>query len=876
MLHALAVTALLATAVDAAPAPPTLRLPGDVRPVRQAVDLHVDPGLEPYSGEIDVELEVTRETPLLWLNATGLKVTSASLGPEGRLRPARVVAGGDDFVGFAPEAPLAAGRARLRASFEGTASRLLNEGLFAMKEGDEWYAFTQFEPVSARRAFPCFDEPAYKIPWDVTLRVPRGQVALSNAPVASTTRDGDLDVVRFAPTRPLPAYLVAVAVGPFEVVDLGRAGRNATPTRLVVPKGRGADTAWARESTPPLLALLENYFDRPYPYEKLDQVAIPGVGFAMEHPGLVTYGMGLMVQRPGEESIASRRGWASVCAHELAHQWFGDLVTMAWWDDTWLNESFASWMGEKTSERFQPDWGIATQRVASRSGALEGDSLATARRVRQPIGSKNDIDNAFDGITYAKGEAVLEMVEAWLGEEAFRRGVRLYLERHAWGNATASDFLSALSAAAGRDVAAVLLPFLDQTGAPVVSAEARCDGRPRLVLAQRPYRALGSSAEPKAWQVPVCAKVPGRAAPACTLLAPAGGEIALDACPGWAYANAGATGYYRTLLDAGRARRALSSGTLSAAERVALAGDVEALVASGDLPAGDALGLLPLLAQDPERQVVQSGVGLAHGLESAPDVDLLPHFEAFVRSAFGPRARQLGLASRPGEDEDTRLLRRSLVSVVGRVGRDAGLQQEALARARRWLDEPSSVDPDMLETVLAVAAAAADRPLVDRLKAEVLRAADRERRQRLFGALGALRDPALAGDALALTLDERLDAREAVSILFGLGSSRETRRVAFDFLKSHYDALARRLPQGTFSATAYLPWVAAGLCTSEARQEIEAFFRPRATTVEGGPRVLDQVLESVDQCRARTEAQGPSVAAFLRSPAGTVSALPPD
>jgi hypothetical protein len=306
MLHALAVSALLATAVDAPAAPPPLRLPGDVRPLRQAIDLSIDPGREAYSGVVDVELEVTRDTPLLWLNATGLKVTSASLGPEGRLRPARVVAGGDDFVGFAPEAPLAAGRARLRASFEGTVSRLLNEGLFAMKEGDEWYAFTQFEPISARRAFPCFDEPSYKIPWDVTLRVPSGQVALSNAPAVSKARDGDRDVVRFAPTRPLPAYLVAMAVGPFEVVDLGPAGRNATPSRLAVPKGRGGDTAWARESTLPILALLEDYFDRPYPYEKLDQVAIPGVGFAMEHPGLVTYGMGLMVQRPGEESIASR------------------------------------------------------------------------------------------------------------------------------------------------------------------------------------------------------------------------------------------------------------------------------------------------------------------------------------------------------------------------------------------------------------------------------------------------------------------------------------------------------------------------------------------------------------------------------------------
>jgi alanyl aminopeptidase len=196
----------------------------------------------------------------------------------------------------------------------------------------------------------------------------------------------------------MPVYLVAVAVGPFDVIDLGPAGRKAVPSRLAVPKGRGGETAWARESTAPILKLLEDYFDRPYPYEKLDQVASPGVGFAMEHPGLVTYGMGLMVQR--EESAASRRDWASVCAHELAHQWFGDLVTMAWWDDTWLNESFASWMGEKTTESFRPDWGIATERAAARSSALEGDSLATARRIRQPIESKDDIHNAFDGITY--------------------------------------------------------------------------------------------------------------------------------------------------------------------------------------------------------------------------------------------------------------------------------------------------------------------------------------------------------------------------------------------------------------------------------------------------------------------------------------------
>jgi alanyl aminopeptidase len=290
------------------------------------------------------------------------------------------------------------------------------------------------------------------------------------------------------------------------------------------------------------------------------------------------------------------------------------------------------------------------------------------------------------------------------------------------------------------------------------------------------------------------------------------------------------------------------------------------------VPAGDALGLLPLLAQDPERQVVRSGVGLVRGLEPAVDEAHLPGYEAFVRSVFGPRARQLGLASRPAETEDVRLLRRSLASAAGGVGRDPDLQRDALARVRRWLDEPSAIDPDMLETVLAIAAQAADRPLVDRLRAEVLRESDRERRQRLFGALGSLRDPDRAREALALTLDERLDLRESVWMLWGLGSHRETRRLAFDFLKSHYDALAGRLPKGTFSPTAYFPWVAAGLCTSDARQEIEAFFEPRAAAVEGGPRVLKQALESVDQCLARRKAQQPSVAAFLQAQAGAAHA----
>ena len=878
MLHALVVAAavLSGSVHPTSPPPPELRLPEGVRPVRQSVELTLDPDAEPFAGRVEIELDVARETPVVWLNATGLAVTSATLGPAGADAPARVVPGGDDFVGLAASRPLAPGRAVLRASFTGTISRKGSDGIFAMKEEGDWYVFTQFEAIAARRAFPCFDEPGYKIPWQVALRVPTGRPAFSNTPVLSTTREGERDVVRFAPTKPLPSYLVAFAVGPFDTVDVGPVGRNHVPARLVVPRGRGRDTTWARETTPRVLSLLEEYFDRPYPYEKLDQVAVPGVGFAMEHPGLVTYGMGLVVQRAKEQTIDARRAWVSVAAHELAHQWFGDLVTMAWWDDTWLNESFASWMGEKVTDRFAPEWGVALQRVAARSGALDADSLASARRIRQPITTKHDIEDAFDGITYEKGEAVLEMVESWLGEGPFRRGVQSYLDRHAWGTATVSDFAGALSAAAGRDVSAVLSTFLDQTGAPVVSAEPACGGAPRLRLSQRPYRALGSTAEAKTWRVPVCARTAGRDAPACTLLEGAAGEVALAgaSCPDWSYANADGAGYYRTLLGAAEARRALESNGLAPAERLALASEMRALVASGDLAAGDALSRVPRLAGDPERLVVGAAAGFASGLERIVDDAHLERYRAFVRSVFGPPARALGLASREGEPESQRLLRRSLAEAAGDLGRDPELQRQALDLTRRWLDDPSTVDPDMVGTVLSLGAASGDRALLDRLRAEVLKETDRQRRERLFGALGSVHDPTLAAEVLALVLDERLELRESIDLVWRLAQTRETRRAAFDFLKANHDALVARLPKGMMSPAAYFPMIGAFLCTTDERREVEQFFTPRLAGLEASPRVLAQSLERIDQCVARREAQQSSVDAFLDSSAGTAPAGP--
>ena len=293
----------------------------------------------------------------------------------------------------------------------------------------------------------------------------KGDTALSNTPVVKSEDGPDgFTTVHFAPTRPLPSYLVAFAVGPFGIVDAGKAGRKGTPVRIITPRAKEPWARFAAESTGPVLALLEEYFGGGYPYEKLDVIAVPLMSGAMENPGLITFRQSMILAKPGMESTGFRRTYAGVAAHELAHQWFGDLVTTTWWDDLWLNEAFATWMTPKIIDQYRPDWDAPSSRALSASGAMRTDSLVSARQIRQPITSKDDIKNAFDGITYQKGAAVITMFERFVGAEIFRKGIQRYMREHADGTATARDFLGAISAEAGRDIAPAFSTFLDQPG----------------------------------------------------------------------------------------------------------------------------------------------------------------------------------------------------------------------------------------------------------------------------------------------------------------------------------------------------------------------------------------------------------------------------
>ena len=461
-------------------APPALRLPRVFEPASYAARLAIDPKRPDFRGAIAIVGEVRERAPVIWLHGHRLDVARAvARGAGGAEVAIAVTAHAPDLLALRPARPLEPGAWTLELDYAGVLDPVNTTGAFVQAVGDDAYVFTQLEAIYARRVFPCIDEPDRKVPWTLMLDVPKALVAASNAPIArERVLDDATRRVEFAPTKPLPSYLVAFAVGPFEIVDAGRT-RRGTPIRILALAGRGADAAWAARTSARIVELAEDWFGTPYPYEKLDQVAIPlTVGFgAMENAGLITYTETLILLDPRRGSREREHAWVRVAAHEIAHQWFGNLVTPAYWDDIWLNEGFASWMTSKLSHAFEPAWRDDQHALDTRNRALASDALVTARRIRQPIAEPDDILNAFDRITYDKGASVLHMFEAFIGPERFQRGVRAHLAARAWGNATSADFIAAIARAADAPaVGAAFTTFLEQPGAPELTVEVACAG----------------------------------------------------------------------------------------------------------------------------------------------------------------------------------------------------------------------------------------------------------------------------------------------------------------------------------------------------------------------------------------------------------------
>ena len=860
LIPAFAATVALLAATPATPAAPAVRLGTDVVPVTQAVHLVVDARKPDYTGSVRIELDVRRSARRFALHAEEMDIRRLVLtGPGGPIEVTRE-GGGRGRLDLIPAAPLVPGRHTLEIDFANEYDTRAT-GLYKVTAAGDDYLFTQFEADEARQAFPCWDEPSFKIPYQVTVVVPEAHVAVSNTPIETdTVKEGQRTVV-FARTRPLPSYLLALATGPLEFVPIPG---MSIPGRVVTVKGGSALAGEAVRTTPPVLAALERYFGRSYPYEKLDLIAVPEFWpGAMENPGAITFRDSILLLDARGASTAQRRTLVSINAHELAHMWFGDLVTMAWWDDLWLNESFASWMADKVTAETFPEFRVAVDAVQDVQGAMNTDARLSTRAIRQPVTVLDNLLQAADELAYKKGQAVLGMVEAWVGPAAFRKGVLDYLAAHEWRNATASDLWGALSKAAGKDVGGMLATFLDQPGIPIVSVD-EVEGK-RVRLSQRRFANHGVTAPATSWQIPIRLKyeTSGRMKEQTVLLTRGTQDVVLEGPVRWVHPNVDEIGYYRWSVPPA-VLQALADGgerTMSARERVGFIGNASALLDAGALRGDAYLRLLKPFASDPEPDVVSAVIASLGKVKNAfVTAEVAPAFAGYVRALLQPALDRFGMERRQGEPETVSLLRPQLLQWMGREGADPAVLAHASALGRAYLADSASVDPSVAGVVLQLSALGGDRALFDEYRRRAEAATTPAERNRYLGALGYFRDPVLVEEALRYTLEGRLRPQELFTIPSGVGTSVAADGRTYRFFTENFDVIQKKMPP---MYMAFMPRVAAG-CAEERVAAARTFFADPKRAAPGMEKEMAKVAEMVKDCAALRAREGAAVTAYLR------------
>lgn len=870
---------------------PRGRLGEAVRPVAYRLELTVLPEQPEFGGITEIDVELAVPVRVMYLHGNGLRVSTATLRtPTGRELEARYAQLDDTGVAslsFPDEVP--AGPATLRLAYEAP-FRERSQGLFRVAINGRSYAFTQFQAIDARRAFPGFDEPAFKTPFDIAVTTSAENVVVGNTPVEGEAPAGEgLKRVVLATTKPLPTYLVALGVGPFDVVEAPALPPNAVrdrplPLGAVATRGKGEGFRYALEITAPLLEYLEEYFAYEYPYAKLDLIATPEFGASgMENAGAIVYAEA-PVLLPEGASLEQQRGLGVLHAHELAHQWFGDLVTPKWWDDTWLNEGFASWMSMKAAQDWRPEFELDVVQVLQSLAVMNIDSRIAARRIRQPVGDNLAIVGAFDGITYLKGSAVLAMFEGYLGEAGFRAGIRRHMQRFTHGVADVEDFMASLAEGSGRpDIVPAFRSFIDQAGVPLVAVELDCtDGRVSARLQQSRYLPLGSRGDPgQTWQIPVCLRSAGPAGSAqdCALLSEPTAEIALSttACPAFVMPNAGAAGYYRFALDREAWGALLGSfGALGQKEALAAADSLSAAYRGGQLDTGTLVSAWRTIARSAYAPVAL-----------APDDDLLqlrdylappgqrPRVLALMRELYAPRLAALDQVTPEGEGGApavaSALFRTRLTRFLALEADDEALRARLADQALRYLGngeadgrlDRDAVPPALTGIALAAGVRELGAPFAERLIAQLLVSDDAQFRVDAAAALGNTDDAALGQRVRGLLLDERLRGREPTTLASALASRPSQRRATFEWFKANQDAFIARLPT---PAHRWLPRLGAGFCTLAERDELEAVFLPLKARLYGTEVALAETLEAIELCAALVQARRDEVRGYFGQP----------
>jgi len=841
------------------------RLPNTVRPEKYTIELRPDLTRFTFQGEESVAIRVLRPVKTIELNASQLEVTQAALRLSGgRTVPATKMEHRKDAqrLRLTFEASIPKGSATLHLVFHG----VLNDELagfyrskYTMADGKEGYmAATQFESTDARRAFPCWDEPAAKATFQVSLVAPEGMAAVSNTPIVEEKDLGDgTRLVHFAETPRMATYLLAFVIGPLETLS----GKTRTGTKVGVRAlpDRIAHGRWGLEESIRVLDYLNEYYGVPYPLAKLDHIALQDFAAgAMENWGAITYRERILLFDPTTSSAQTRQNIVDVIAHETAHMWFGDLVTMAWWDDLWLNESFATWMGTKTVNALHPEWKMWTQFFGLDTiTGLTLDGLRSSHPIEVDVKDPAEIREIFDEISYSKGASILRMLEQFLGEAAFRRGLRSYLREHSYGNARTEDLWRALEAASRKPVRAVMGTWTRQTGFPLLDVQVtRKDGEARIALSQARFlygHILGQPRERTTWKVPVHVARAGQRKPTSFLMEKAKASQSLGRSrrrpdDDWIKVNAGQSGFYRVNYPAeewARLRRAVAAKQLDTSDRIGLQNDAYDLTRAGYLPATTFLELTSEYRDEDDVTAWRMIVESLHDFETLiSDEPYLTRLDAYGRDLFRPAGKRSGWDPKPGEGHLDALKR---TTVLGRLGHyeDRGVLAEASKRFTRSLKDPASLPPDLRGLVYSLVAQAADRSTYETLWDLEQKAALQEEKVRLLLALTKTRDAELLQETLRRSLTDAVRSQDAVLVITNVATSRPSlgRDLAWSFVKEHWTELYRRYAESGFLIRRLVE-IAQAFTTPEAAKDVQRFFGGREA-----PEVRRMVQQTVEKIR---------------------------
>ncbi len=851
--------ALMLLALDAS----GQRLPADIAlPQHYQITLAPDFQKDNFRGEETLRIRVLKPTSSITLNSAEITYGDATITQAGSTQTAKVTPDPKlESAVLTVEKPLSPGEASIHIRYTGILNNQMR-GFYLSKTEKRKYAATQFENTDARRAFPSFDQPDMKATFDVSAVIDKGDIAISNGKVVSDTPGpgAEKHTVKFSTTPKMSSYLVALLVGDFEC-ESGQA--DGIPIRVCGTPERKGMGQFALKAAEYTMHFYNRYFGVKYPYAKLDFIGLPDYAAgAMENTACIVARDAILFVDPKSSSYLVKKEVAQVAAHEMAHQWFGDLVTMKWWDDIWLNEGFATWMSFKPIEAYKPEWNLQEDEVQSAAGAMETDALNSTHPIRQHAETPAEIQELFDSISYNKAAATLRMIEGYVGPEIFRKGVNAYLSKYSYGNATSEDFWTSIAQVSHKPIDKIMATFVVQPGVPVVSATSSCrNGAKKVVLSQKRYfenRELFNNGSPEQWQIPVCLKA--GAGEKCELLTKKSQEIELSGC-GPVYANAGARGYYRSSYDAENLHQLAASAEqiLSPVERIQLVGDIWAQTQVGGLKVGDFLGLAEGLKNDPSRAVIDNLMDpLRHiHLYLATDADRA-QYEAWVRNTFGPVGEKLGWTPGANDSEEARARRADLFALVGDVGRDPKLIPIARELVQKSL-RGETVDNTLIYPALTIAAHNGDAALYDRILERTHKPQSPEDYTRMLRTLGYFEDPALIQRSLEYAVSDQVRSQDAPFLLGRLMRNPAARSQAWNFIREHWPQVEAKLSNYSTGSIVYM---ASHFCDAGARDQVQEFFTQHP--IPSAERALKQTVESINNCIVLRQQQQKNLASWLK------------